>query len=216
MYTLQDGYGSLSSDLLSGLRGRILQSHYKDGEKLSEQQICDEFHVSRTPVREALRQLESEGLVRIYPNRGAYVSGFSAQDLRDLYAMRRELETLAAGWAAERIRPDQLEALQESLDLMSFYTEKIEPDKMMKVNMRFHSLIHLASQNRRLANVLAIYQTFLTESKANHHYLEAHLVPVQEEHRGIYQAIADGRADEARALMYKHLEGATHRAFDDK
>ncbi len=80
--------------------------------------------MSRTPVREALRQLELEGLVTIIPNRGAYVSGISHKDIWDIYKIRSMLEGLCARWAAEHITEEQLDQLEESLLLSEFQMKK--------------------------------------------------------------------------------------------
>ncbi len=80
--------------------------------------------MSRTPVREALRQLELEGLVTIIPNRGAYVSGISHKDIWDIYKIRSMLEGLCARWAAEHITEEQLDQLEESLLLSEFQMKR--------------------------------------------------------------------------------------------
>ena len=82
----------LSSNLFSRLQTYILTGKIRSGEKLTEQKICEQYSVSRTPVREALRQLETDGLVESIPNRGAYVIGLSQQDIEDMYQLRKIYE----------------------------------------------------------------------------------------------------------------------------
>ena len=103
-----DNY-SLSSRVFRILRENILSGKYAPDEELKEKTIGEELGVSRTPVREALRQLELEGLVTIIPNKGAYVVGISRKDIRDIYEIRSRLEGLCAKWAAEHITKEQLD-----------------------------------------------------------------------------------------------------------
>ena len=98
----EDNY-SLGTRVFHIIRENILSGKYQKGEELKEKTIGEEIGVSRTPVREALRQLELEGLVTIIPNKGAYVVGISQKDVRDIYEIRSRLEGLCARWAAEEI-----------------------------------------------------------------------------------------------------------------
>lgn len=97
-----DNY-SLSARVYNHIRDGILAGTFAKGDELKEKNIGDELGVSRTPVREALRQLELEGLVSIIPNKGAFVEGVSTDDIRDIYEIRALLEGLCARWAATRI-----------------------------------------------------------------------------------------------------------------
>ena len=107
----EDNY-SLSSRVFHTIRENILSGKYATDEELKEKSIGEELGVSRTPVREALRQLELEGLVTIIPNKGAYVVGISQKDIRDIYEIRSRLEGLCARWACDNITKDQLDELE--------------------------------------------------------------------------------------------------------
>ena len=87
---------SLRGRVYSKIRADILEGRYKNNDELRELAIGEELGVSRTPVREAFRQLELEGLIRIVPNKGAYVTGITAKDVKDIYMIRSKLEGLAA------------------------------------------------------------------------------------------------------------------------
>ncbi len=100
---------SLRGRVFSKIRADILSGKYKDHEELKEVAIGEELGVSRTPVREAFRQLELEGLIQIVPNKGAYVTGITAKDVQDIYMIRSLLEGLCARWATEHITKEQLE-----------------------------------------------------------------------------------------------------------
>lgn len=105
--------------------------------------------VSRTPVREALRQLELEGLVHIIPNKGAFVEGVTLQDVKDIYEIRTLLEGLCARWAAERITQEQLEELEEIVFLSDFHYSKENWDQILELDNRFHEMVYEACSKQR-------------------------------------------------------------------
>ena len=109
---------SLRGRVFQHLREDILNGVYKDHEELREVTIGEELGVSRTPVREALRQLELEGLVTIIPNKGAYVTAITRKDVKDIYKIRSQLEGLCANWATKYITDAQIEELEEELDTL--------------------------------------------------------------------------------------------------
>ena len=117
---------SLSGRVFQKIREDILNGKYKENDELRENTIGKELGVSRTPVREALRQLELEGLVTIIPNRGAYVTGISQKDIWDIYMIRSHLEGLCARWATEHITDEQMEKLEEILMLSEFQMNRGE------------------------------------------------------------------------------------------
>ena len=119
----------LAINIFIKLRESILRGKLKNEEKLTEQRICNEYNVSRTPVREAFRLLEQEGLITMIPNRGAFVTGFSDQDIADMYDMRKDYEVLAFEWAIKRITDEELAEIRNSYELMEFYTHKKEFEK---------------------------------------------------------------------------------------
>ena len=105
---------SLRGRVFHRIREDILSGKYSENEELKEATIGAECGVSRTPVREALRQLELEGLVKIVPNKGAYVTGISSKDTRDIYVIRSYLEGLAARWACEHISEPEIDTIEET------------------------------------------------------------------------------------------------------
>lgn len=204
---------ALSTDLFSNLRKDILQGKLRQGEKLTEQQICDEYKVSRTPVREAFKQLELEGFIETIPNRGAFVVGFTKQDISDMYELRKSYEVLAVKWAIERITKEEFEKLEEAFEFMEFYTQKRDVDKMLNINMNFHELIYKASHNRMLYHVLSSYQIYIKQSKTTRSDAsESYLDEVLLEHRAIFEAFVEKDIDAAIAAVTKHLDNAKLRA----
>ena len=153
--------GPISNSLLSKLQKDILTGKLKAGQKLTEQELCREYEVSRTPVREALRQLETDGLVENILNRGAFVIGMSEQDYEDMFEMRKIYEIQAVKWAIERITEEEMDRLEETFEFMEFYTLRKDIDKMLTINTGFHQVIYEASHNRMLRKLLSSYQSFL-------------------------------------------------------
>lgn len=202
----------LSTDLYSNLRKDILQGKYQSGYKLTEQAICDEYHISRTPVREAFKQLETEGLIETIPNRGAFVRSLSLQDIKDIYEMRKAYEILAVQWAIQRITKEELEKLEEAFEFMEFYTQKRDIEKMLNINMNFHELIYSASKNKMLKQVLSTLHIYIKHSRESQTYEDDYLDTVLLEHREIYEAFRDKDVKKGTSAIAKHLDNAKNRA----
>ncbi|KYO66144.1 MULTISPECIES: GntR family transcriptional regulator [Thermovenabulum] len=203
----ESGY-SLRNKIYQHLKNAILNGVYKPGESLIELKVARELGVSRTPVREAIRQLELEGLVSSIPNKGVIVEGVTEKDVEDIYTIRKMIEGLAARWAAEKITPEQLKELKDILDLMEFYTQKGEIEKASELDTQFHDLIFKACQSRPLESVLSHF---------NHFIQRARLVSIKsigrapytlEEHKKIYEALAKRNPEEAEQAMINHVEKA--------
>ncbi len=204
---------ALSTDLFSSLRKDILQGRLRQGEKLTEQQVCDEYKVSRTPVREAFKQLELEGFIEMIPNRGAFVTGFSHQDIMDMYELRKAYEVLAVKWAMERITKEEFEKLEEAFEFMEFYTQKKDVEKMLNINMNFHELIYKASHNRMLYQILSSYQIYIKQSKTTRSEVsDTYLDEVLQEHRAIFEAFQAEDVDAAVEAVSRHLDNAKLRS----
>jgi len=204
---------ALSTDLFSNLRKDILQGKLHQGEKLTEQQICDEYNVSRTPVREAFRQLELEGFIETIPNRGAFVVGFSPLDIQDMYELRKSYEVLAVKWAIERITGEEYEKLEEAFEFMEFYTQKKDVEKMLNINMSFHELIYKASHNRMLYHILSSYQLYIKQSKTSPRDVSStYLDEILMEHRAIFEAFKNKDTAAGIEAVSNHLDHAKLRA----
>ena len=200
------GSQPLSSSLFSRLQTDILTGKIRSGEKLTEQRICEQYSVSRTPVREALRQLETDGLIESIPNRGAYVIGFSSQDIEDMYQLRKIYEIQAVRWAIERITDEELDQLEETFEFMEFYTMKGDKEKMLNINTHFHQLIYSASHNRMLQHLLASYQIYIKHIRTSSRSDKENLKLVLEEHRAIFEAIKARDVRAAALAMEIHMD----------
>ncbi|MBO4991218.1 MAG: GntR family transcriptional regulator [Firmicutes bacterium] len=204
--------GSLSHSLFNQLRADILQGKLKPGEKLTEQRVCSEYVVSRTPVREAFQKLENDGLIETIPNRGAFVVGVTDRDIQDMYELRKAYEAIAVRWAIQRITDEEFQALQEAYEFMEFYTMKKDIEKMLNINMQFHQLIYNAAHNRMLLHTLTNFQIYTKQRRGNKTYADNYLEEVLSEHQEIFQAFVSKDEDAAAAAITKHLDNAKRRA----
>lgn len=195
----------LSSGLYSELQKDILSGAIPDGSKLTEQAICKRYNVSRTPVREAFRQLEADGLIEIIPNRGAFATGLSKRDISDLFDLRAVFEVQAVEWAIRRMSEEDVERLAESIDFMEFYTLKEDVEKVLSFNSQFHNIIYAGTGDRMLQKTLSIYQTYLKYSAPHKTYDEDSLKAILEEHRAIFAAFQTRNTAAGRKAMEQHM-----------
>ena len=173
----EEGY-SLSGRVFHTIRENILSGKYKCDEELKEKTLGDELGVSRTPVREALRQLELEGLVRIIPNRGAFVEGITKEDVKDIYEIRARLEGLCAKWAADRITKDQIAELEENIFLVEFHAKKenyaqiLELDRVLKITLSMPDrVVKSNDEHKKIVEALKQHNAKEAELLATSHML---------------------------------------------
>ncbi|MBR5229817.1 MAG: GntR family transcriptional regulator [Firmicutes bacterium] len=203
---------SLTDEIADVVRERILKGEYEIGEKIKENQIATELRVSRTPIREAFKLLENEGLIDYIPNRGCFAKGFTRQDVEDIYAVREALEELAVCWAVERITPEEVSALEEECDLMEFYTKKKDRKKVLELNSSFHDIIYTSARSRFLAQVLRSYKEYIDKTRKVIFYEQSYLEAILAEHRLILEAISERDKAKAIAAMRGHLDASQSRA----
>ena len=175
-------------------------------------QIATELRVSRTPIREAFKLLENEGLIDYIPNRGCFAKGFTKQDVEDIYAVRESLEELAVMWAVERILPEEITALEEQCDMMEFYTRRKDVKKVLELNSGFHDVIYASARSRFLAQVLRSYKAYLDKTRKSIFYEQDYLESILKEHRAILEAIKAHQKDRAIKAMKQHLIASQQRA----
>ncbi|MBQ1501111.1 MAG: GntR family transcriptional regulator [Firmicutes bacterium] len=198
----------LRSQVFHTLEQNIISGTYPPGMALNEKQLCQELGVSRTPLREALSQLELEGLVESTPNKGAVVVGVSTQDIDDIYTIKLELEGLAAQLAAERITPDELTELEETVSMTEFYIGKNDISKVVELDSRFHDIICKSSKNRPLRNMMSSYHNFVKLARHKSLTKPERIPQMLTEHRSILKAIAAGDSQLARFLAVEHSSKA--------
>ena len=200
----KDSY-SLSARVYESIREDIFSGKYKKDEELKEKTIGDELGVSRTPVREALKQLELEGLIAFVPNKGASVIGVSLEDIKDIYEIRAHLEGLCARWAAVNITDEQMKELEENIDLTEFYKAKHNYDQSLKLDNRFHEILYEASGSRELKRVLKEYHLYLQRVRKVSLKNEQRASASMQEHKMIAEAIKKHDADSAEMFAKNHI-----------
>ncbi|MBQ6886708.1 MAG: GntR family transcriptional regulator [Lachnospiraceae bacterium] len=199
---------SLRGRVFHKLREDILNGKYKEHEELKEVAIGEEMGVSRTPVREAFRQLELEGLIQIIPNKGAYVTGITVEDVKDIYMIRSLLEGLCARWATEKITEEQLEEMEENIYLAEFHAAKGHLEQIAELDNRFHDIMYEACDSKMLQHLLKDFHQYVlrvrrkTLSNASRGEASNH------EHRLIMEAIKAKDASKAEELANKHIINA--------
>lgn len=199
---------SLRGRVFQKLREDILSGKYKEHEELKEVAIGEELGVSRTPVREAFRQLELEGLIQIVPNKGAYVTGITAKDVKDIYMIRSLLEGLCARLATEKITTEQMEEMEENIYLADFHAQKGHMDQMAELDNRFHDILYEACDSKLLEHTLKDYHQYVLRVRQKTLSNNTRGRASNDEHRQIMEAIKAGDADKAEQLANRHMINA--------
>lgn len=199
-----DNY-SLRGQVFHAIREDILKGRYKENDELREATLGKELGVSRTPVREALRQLELEGLVKIIPNRGAFVTGISEKDVCDIYLIRSVLEGLCVQMAVEHMTKERIDELEEVLVLAEYYLEKGNMEQLTELDGKFHQILYRASESRILEHVLSDFHKYVQLARGNSVKTESRAQKSLEEHREILEALKENDAEKAERLANTHI-----------
>ncbi len=207
-YTGGGDQNSLRGKVFKQILDDILNGKYRTGETLVESRLADEYGVSRTPIREALKQLELEGLVSPMPNRRVVVEGVTQRDIDDIYVIRKAVEGLATRWAASNISKKELEELKQLVELEEFYTIKGDIEKTEELDSQFHTLIFQASNSKILVYILSNLHQFVKKARGDSLKVKGRLEKTYKEHLSILNAIENGDPDEAEKAMIKHIMGA--------
>lgn len=199
---------SIRDEVYVFLKNAILKNNLKSGERLVEKELADQMDISRTPVREAIRQLESEGLVTYVPRKGVIVVGVSVKDALEIYTIRAWLEGLAARLAARNISKKDLYKLEETLSKMSEYIEKKNINRIITLHSNFHDFIAKYSKNTRLYRMIVSLRDYVKKYAKISYSLPGRLQSGWEEHRKIVDAIANGDEDMAEYEAKNHITQA--------
>ena len=201
------GQYSLTAKVFQQIKNSILQGTYKAGDSLVETKLAQELGVSRTPVREAIRLLEYEGLVVNTPNKGTVVQGITVQDIKDIYTIRTLIEGLAARWAVQKITAEEFMQLEETLELMEFYTSKNDLDRVAKLDTKFHEIVYRAAKSKPLWQILMNFHDLAQKARTSSITTSGRIERTLEEHRKIVKAFKDKDAEAAESAMTDHVLG---------
>lgn len=199
---------SLRGRVFHKIREDILNGLYQEHEELKEVAISEEMGVSRTPVREALRQLELEGLVQIIPNKGAYVTGITEKDVKDIYMIRSLLEGLCAKWACEHITKEQMDEMEENVYLAKFHAEKGHLEQLAELDNRFHDIMYEACDSKMLEHTLKDFHQYVLRVRKKTLNNENRGLASNQEHEMIMEAIKEKNGEKAQMLANRHMINA--------
>ena len=198
-------YLPLRDVVFKTLREAILKGELAPGERLMEIKLANQLGVSRTPIREAIRKLELEGLVVMVPRKGAEVAKITEKDLRDVLEVRASLEELAISLACERITDEKIAELKDALEQFRTVIKGKDVTKIAQMDVAFHDVIFEATQNARLVQMVnnlreQMYRYRLEYLKdfSTHSRLD-------EEHVKIFEAVSARDIERATALIREHI-----------
>jgi len=204
---------TLRDQVLAELRRRIVEAEYRPGERLREDRLAQDFGVSRNPVREALRVVESEGFVQVEPRRGAVVATPDERTMQDLFDVRALLEPLAARYAAERATPADLVALRGLLEAARAATEAGDYPRVAELNTALHGRVAELSGNRWLVQFsTAIYRHVQWVFRLG---VAVRAVHSWQEHVRLVEALEANDPDAAERAASDHVDAARHAAVED-
>lgn len=208
MKQIEWNHASLGGKVFEAIEQAILDGTYSSGDSLTELGLSAELGVSRTPVREALRQLELEGLVQTLPNKGTVVVGISQKDIEDIYTIRMSMEGLACEWAAKKISEEECGKLREIIELQEFYAQKNDVLQVWQLDRKFHETIYDASRSRPLKHTLTNFHNYIQKARALSFKSGGRTALSVKEHRDIYEAVARHDSGKARLLTQQHIANA--------
>lgn len=196
---------ALYQEVAERLRQRIFAHELKPGTWIDEQKLAEQYGISRTPLREALKVLASEGLVELKPRRGCYVTEINARDLDDIFPIIAMLEGRCAAEAVRRMAKSELASLQAIHESLEASAREGRIDAFFEANQEFHKRIQELSQNRWLLQVIQDLRKVLKLARHDSLSLEGRLQQSLDEHRLILAALEAGDPDLAEKRMYEHL-----------
>ena len=201
-----DEYLPLRDVVFNTLRQAILKGELKPGERLMEIALAERLGVSRTPIREAMRKLELEGLVVMIPRRGAQVANITEKDLNDVLEVRIALENMAIEKACENMTEDAMKKLWVAAKGFERTTAEGDLVKMAEADVAFHEIIYQASDNRRLIQVLNNMREQIYRYRVEYLKEEETRNLLVKEHEEITKAIRERDIKNARRIAYQHIE----------
>lgn len=183
----------------------ILTGRISPGTRLLEVQLAESMGVSRTPIREAIKRLEKDGLVNIEPRHGAYASRVSIDDMVEILEVRELMESMAAQLAAERVTPEQMESLMKTENLYQKAVKEENLEDMIAYDAKFHKEVVEASHNKTLSQLIEPLQEIALRFRYMYYHDSNRVEKMPNEHEKIIKALANGNGDAARKAAEKHL-----------
>ncbi|MFV0528371.1 MAG: GntR family transcriptional regulator [Lachnospiraceae bacterium] len=201
-----DEYLPLRDVVFKAIRQAILRGELKPGERLMEIALAEKLGVSRTPIREAMRKLEREGLVVMIPRRGAQVANITEKDLNDVLEVRMALENMAIEKACRLITEEQTQALYEAMQTFEETMKEGDLTKLAQADVDFHEIIYEASDNKRLIQLLNELREQIYRYRIEYLKDEETRNTLAKEHIVIYEAIRVRDVKKAQLSGHTHVE----------
>lgn len=202
----ENAYLPLRDVVFQTLRQAILKGELQPGERLMEIKMAEILGVSRTPIREAIRKLELEGLVVMIPRKGAAVANITEKDTKDVLEVRRTLEMFAVEVACHRITPEQMERLKKAAKAFEASKGSMDLIRIAETDMLFHEIIYEATQNERLMQMLSNLRENMYRYRIEYLKDPNYYDSLVGEHREILNAIEQGDKEKGRVCMRNHID----------
>ncbi len=202
---MDDAFLPLRDVVFKKLRQEILLGKLLPGERLMEIHLAQRLGVSRTPIREAIRKLELEGLVTMIPRRGAEVAQISGKDLKDVLEVRTSLERLAVRLACERITDEQLSELHEACEHFAAVTRTKDMTAITQADVELHDVIFRSTGNRKLEQMISNLSEQMYRYRFEYIKDASYHTLLIEEHERIYQSIASRDCERAEQEISDHI-----------
>lgn len=206
MQTNMNEYLPLRDVVFNTLRQAILRGELKPGERLMEIHLADKLGVSRTPIREAIRKLELEGLVIMIPRRGAEVAQITEKSLRDVLEVRRDLDAFSCVLACERITKEELEQLRVACEEFAQAARSGDASLIAKADVKVHDIIVCATGNDRLKEVINNLSEQMYRYRFEYIKDTSNYEKLVEEHRLIYESIVRKDQKAAAEIAKIHID----------
>ncbi len=187
------------------IRSAIVHGDFKPGERLMEVKLANELGVSRTPVRESIRKLELEGLVKMVPRKGAYVTPMSITDLKEMMEIRGALEALVARLAATHATPEDIAALRASNQKFEAGVHDNDGEAIIDNDITFHEVLYRASGNGRLRSMIHTLREQMLRFRVEYVHRIDKKKPLPGQHRDIVDSIEAGDAEAAANYARRHI-----------
>jgi len=197
---------TLREKILENIREAIVSGALAAGSRVSEPELAERYGISRTPIREAFRQLESEGYLTVIPRRGAVVSEFSPKDIEEFYAIKSIMEGYAARRACEKLSKKDLDRLQVINDKLAELARTGDIKNFFRVHSDFHELFIKAADNEKLHELIAGLVTKFQRLRFTSLSLPGRMTVSVQEHEKIIDAFRKRDADLAELLVRQNAE----------
>ena len=207
-------YLPLRDVVFNTLRQAILRGELKPGELLMEIQLANKLGVSRTPIREAIRKLELEGLVLMIPRKGAEVADITEKSLRDVLEVRKALEELAVQLTCDKITKEQIRELEQAAEQFKKTLKSNDITEIAEADVRFHDIIYLATDNQKLILLLNNLREQMYRYRIEYLKRADKYSQLLAEHEEIIRHIEKKQKKEAAEIVCKHIDNQVAAVMD--